>query len=456
MPRPLKPLMVVEEANVQGFAATTDARPDFLCLTFAKGGRHSKLSPSVEIPKIEQGQSIKAFLLDQIQEGVTHIGVWKTAPGTSTRLLPGKFFLQREVSISGYNPGSLDLTGPFRTDRAESGRNETQLPTPGKATLRFLSQTIAARPGKYEARVRWVDEYGASLPGPSSGTVTVNIDSYYETFDDQGVSEGSIAGRGKLRVERPPNPPPNAIGWRAEVFVEGKWHIIYYSRENLGNDVPLPISRRFAETPGWSSASENDLTKSHTEFLVQRDPETVNTSGIDDPTEAPEQPVVFGVVRPLAGAWYGFVTDTLRLKESLQSETASVTITESQTFRIVYQDETNLVPNPGNTEVGADALPLDQTTTVPEVSPGVPSGTVTVQSSVQSPVPSLAKVTVQRSEVVMQTAAAAQTVAPENATAFVKINRNRDWRVGVEMSAENPQVGIFTGSAEAVLQQKNA
>ena len=444
LPIPNKPLMVVEDADVMGFTATTDLQPDFLALTFGKGQpgsvRHSKLSPAVMIPKISHGQSIKALLFDQVSPGVTHIGIWKTAPGTSTRTNPGTFYMQREVDISDHNPGFWELTGPFRTDRPALSRNETVLATPGRVTLRFRRDNTASRPGEYNAFVVWTDEHGESLPGPMSGTVTINPDPYYQTYDDEGNVEPSIAGRGELVIERPPNPPPNATGWRAGVFVEGEDYVVYYSREALGNEQPLPLSWRYVETPGWSSAGDNEFSKNDTEFLVRRDRPTENTSGLEDPTDTPAEPIVFGANRPAAGTWHGFVTDSLRGKESLPSEAASVTITDAQTFRIVYQDEVNAVPNAENTEVDPDGLPLDQVTTIPETSPGVPSGTVKVVGK----------------EVVMTTAAAGQSVAPDNATAWMYVSHDRDWRMRVEMSAQDPQEGIFSGYAEAVLQEKNA
>ncbi len=439
LPRPETPILVAETVGIEGYTESTESNPFFLAFSYGKGRgsivAHSGLSPVVKVPANDNGQSIRAILYEDIPESVTHLGVWLTEPGTSSAATPGVFRLQREVQVEHYNPGTYDLTGPYRYGKKVPAANETRLTSPGSASLSFRRITKAAKPGQFVAKVVWADENGESLPGGYSSTVTVNTDSYYDEFDDDGNLTESTMGRGELQIPRPSNPPPGATGWRAYVHNEGQWHAVYLSLTQEGNERPLPLNISSVSTGGWSGAGSNEHTQRQHTFLVSRELPTENTSGLEDPEEDLEQPVVFGVVRPPAGTYYGRVTETVRGKESIPSGIASVTITGNEIPRVIRVDAVNRIPNSDNIEVGADGLPLDQETTAPE-------GGAFVEASDPT--------------LVLQTVPGEETATYESRTRAVKVRNNETARVGIRLSADNPRQGTFQGTVEIVLEELDA
>jgi hypothetical protein len=440
LPRPEAPILVPEPAGIEGYPTSTVTSPFFVALSYAKRRgpqviAHTELSPAVIVPPNDYGQSIRAILYEDIPDVVTHLGVWLTEPGTSTADTPGPFRLQREVSVEYYNPGTYDLTGPYRYGKKIPEANETRLSSPGGAAgLSFRRVTKAAKPGQFRAAVVWADENGESLPGAHSSIVTVNTDSYYDEFDDEGNITESTMGRGELEVPRPANPPPGATGWRVYIHNEGQWGAVYRSLTQDGNERPLPLTVSSVRTGGWSAAGDNEHTQRQTDFIVSRELPVENTSGIEDPEEDLEQPVVFGIVRPPAGTYYGRITETVRGKESIPSAIASVTVTSNEIPRVIRQDAVNRIPNSDNVEVGANGLPLDHVITAPE-------GGAFVAAS--DPV------------LVLSTVPGHETATYSSATRWVRVNRDGKARFGILVGADNPRQGTFQGSCEIVVEERN-
>lgn len=426
IPRPEKPILVAETVGIEGFPAGPATSPYFVAHTFVKGGRHSLLSPFRLVPPVSNGQSIRDYLPEQIPEGVTHIGVWVTEPGKSMPDTPGPAYLQREVDVSRYNPGFYDLTGPFRYDKPATTLNETVLSRPSPIDLMFVQAAKACKAGTYYARATWSDANGETLASDSTGSVFVPLSSSYT--DDEG---NPLAGSGYLRIFRPQIPPPGATGWRPYLFVEGQYHAVYDSFTGRGNETPYPLDQRIVQTTGWSSATDNKWSTNEVVFITQRSLPAENTTGIENPTEAAEEPVALGIVRPPAGTYYAGVTETLRGAESVMSEVSSITISANQIPRIIRRDHVNLLPNGDNTEVGSDGLPLDQTAVIT-------NGTVTVDGA----------------DLVL-TAQDATGVAttPSSTTRAADVSVTRTYHGEVHLVFENPPSGSLSGSVEVVLEE---
>lgn len=434
IPRPLAPLLVALPAGTEGFAAGPVTSPYFVAHTWVKNGRHSLLGPPTLVGPVEFGQSIKDILPDQIPEGVDGIGLWLTEPGTSTPTLPGPFKLQRVVDVSRYNPGEYALTGPYRHEKGAPTQNETVLPSPTLAPeLRFISASRAAKIGTYFGACEWTDASGESLPGPTSGGVSVAPSSIYT---DESDPPKSIAGAGYLFLTRPSNYPPNATGWRPLVYFEGQWHALFDSFNGLGNEKPYPLSVNSVTFTGWSSATDSPWSQNERVFLIQRALPAENTTGIPAPTDPLEQPVVLGVTRYPAGKYVAGITEFVRDQESQLSPTTSLTINANQILAVIRQDRVNLIPNSDNLEVGADGLPLHQTI----------DATGLVTPYVQASDPAL----------VLATTGPTSGTTGSKATMWMAVSKNTTIRYRVKLTATNPATGLFQGSAQAVLQEQNS
>lgn len=425
LPRPEKPLLVAEAVGVEGYAGSTLSSPYFIAYTLARGGRHGLLSPPTLVPLVGNGQSIRLTLPETVPSGTTHIGVWLTEPGKSTSTTPGPFYLQREVDVSRYNPGVYELTGPYRTEKRSPVYNETALPPPVKPLLRFSGDGKASRPGTYQVLVVFTDASGEGAVSVPSQSVTIVPSSAYA--DDQG---NPIAGYGGLVVFRTEGIADGATGWRPYVYVDGQWNAIYDSYRAWGNEVPYPLSVSSVSFTGWASASDTIFSANERVFLVSRDFPRLNTSGLETPTEALEAPVVFGQVRPPAGTYYAGITETLRDRESVLSETASTTISANQIPRIIRQDKVNRIPNGDHSELGSNGLPLDHT----YVQTG---GSILADGG----------------DLVLKTSASTSGTTPSATTRQIEITPSDGGFIEFHMIAESPEVGIFQGSVETVLQE---
>lgn len=423
--RPEAPLLVADSAGIEGFAASTETFPYFAFYTFVRNARHSPLSPATLVPPVANGQSIRVTLPTDIPVGVTGVGIWLTEPGSSTATTPGRAYLQHEVDVSRYNPGIYELTGPFRFEKAAPAKNETLLPIAAKPFLRFSFDGKASRPGTYQAVIVWTDQNGETLPGPPSQSVVIVPSNKYT--DDEGKP---IAGFGGLALFRPADAPVGATGWRPYIFVDGQWNVVYDSYRAWGNEVPYPVSTKSVTFSGWTSASDSEFSQNERIFLVSREIPTTNTSGVVAPTEALEEPVVFGVVRLSAGTYFAGITETVRGRESILSPTSSITISANQTLRIIRRDHVNLIPNGEHIELGADGRPLDRTYVLT-------GGTITGVAG----------------DLVLQTSASTSGTTPSATTLAADIDPTEGGFVEVHMVANAPPVGVFLGSVETVLQE---
>lgn len=426
--RPEAPLLVADAVGIEGYAASTATFPYFVYYTYARNLRHGSLSPPTLVPPVANGQSMRVTLPTDIPVGVTHIGIWLTEPGTSIATAPGPAYLQREVDVSLYNPGTYELTGPFRFEKPAPAQNETLLPNAAKPTLRLSADGKASRPGTYEAVIVWTDQNGEGLPSPPSQSVTIIPSNEYT--DEKGLP---IAGFGGQIVIRPTDVPESATGWRPYIYVDGQWNAVYDSYRGWGNEVPYPVSISAVAFTGWGSTTDSQWSQDERVFLVSRNIPTTNTSGIFSPTEPLEQPVVFGASRLPAGTYYAGVTETVRGRESVLSPTTSATISANQTPRIVRRDHVNLIPNGEHLEIGADGRPLDRVYVLT-------GGTITGAGG----------------NLVMQTSASTSSTTPSASTLPATIDPTQGGYVEVHMIAAAPPVGVFQGSVETVLREISA
>lgn len=435
--KPLAPLMVAEPVGIEGFAAAPDTAPFFVFYCWVKNGRLSLPSPYTLVPAVELGQSIRALLPTQIPEGVDAIALGLTEPGTSTPTIPGPGKIQRVIDISTYNPGIYDLTGPYRHDQSVPFRNHTKLLAPRSYPgLRFSRSGGICRPGSFQAKATWSDSAGETLAGGTSPGIF--IERIASIVDDQGNWVGE---QGRLFVTRPDNPPPDATGWRPYIYVEGAWHVLYDSFHGLGNEKPYPIGVTTLEFGGWESTTDlvvNNInyTASEKRFLVEHALPTENTTGIEDPTDPLEQPVVFGVMRFPSGTYYGGVTEFANGGESLLSPLASVTINANEIPRIIHQDRVNLIPNVDNIEIGANGLPLDQTIDQ--------TGLLTPYVEASDP------------GLVLSTNGAQTGTIGSRATRWVAVAKSTTIGYRIKLTARQPRTGVFQGSAQAVFEQQNS
>lgn len=444
LPRPLAPLLVAEPVGIEGYPASPETSPLFVAITFVVNGKHGLLSPFTLVPSLENGQCIRVKLYEQIPAGVTHLGVWLTEPGSSTPSNPGPAWLQREVAVGRYNPGFYDLTGPFRHEKSAPTRNETAIAPSSTAPQLFFNNSKGnCRPGSYVEVAVWTNARGESLPSPASSQI--DIQKVASVVDDQG---NWVAERGRLFARRPPNPPRDATGWRPYVYTRGEWHVLYDTFLGLGNEQPWPLSATNIEFGGFESTTDvvitnsdaktsKNFTANETVLLIKRDLPTENTTPIEEPTDALEEPTVFGVARLPAGPYYAQVTESLRGRESVPSPTSSTTINDNEVLRVIRRDRVSLVPNPVNSEVGANNLPFDRTI----VTTG---GSVTL---IRDPIIAAEPL------ILMQTSGVQTGTTPSSTTRAIDIDRTEYYRLAVRLLAQLPASGAIAGTADVVLEE---
>lgn len=440
IPRPDAPTLKALAASTSGYTASTPLSPDWLAWAYFVNGKLTPAGPPVQFT-LDNGQSYKAPLPPSVPEGIHHVALLQSEPGTSRPTRPGPMRVQRVIDLRTHLSDHYEMTGPYRWDgEIAPSSNQTELETPYMALIdRYAKGSTACRVGRYYARITWTDANGESLPSAFDSTkyVDVPLDNGYTIRDKDGKIT-MPAGRGTVWIGRP-NAPANATGWKAYVYLQppagieagysGGYRRVYDKVNGRGDSTPYPLSVTSVGTQGWSG-TESIYGNNDQFILIDTQLPEANSSGVKPPESAPPKPTPFGLSRPSEGTLYARVTEVVRGVESLPSDAVALTINSDQILSVVFSNPENLVPNPSFVETNPERLPLYW---------GIDKTNTTVK--------------VEDQKLVMATAGSQTGATGSAATDMVKVIPTKEARVEGRYNISPPESGTTAGSAQVVLRQ---
>lgn len=368
LPRPEAPIIKLQPATNEGYPSTTTNTPMWLAFAYVlPSGVMTGASPGVSF-QVANGQSLQVFLPAEKPDGIRYLAILLSEPGTGRANSHGRYRIQRIVDLVTHESDRYILSGPYRyDDRIVSLANRTELPDPVRPGIRRIPYNFAARPGYYVAKIIWSDDKGDTFAGDTSRQIRVPATARYNVLDKEGVITLK-AGSGLIGVRRPEKIPKGVTGWKVRVYIQpdstdpeypAGWREVYDRFNDVGASTPFPLSLEEVRFSGWG---ESGYYGSIATVICRDAPlPTENTTGVQTPQEAPQEPQAFGSARPDPDTYYIRVTDTdtETALESLPSVAVPVTVATNQIMNVLFTNPPNRIKNPTFIETDPNNLPLN-------------------------------------------------------------------------------------------------
>lgn len=325
-----KPGMRDVSANTSGYKAA-------LYRLFYSGvdnvGRHTRLSPYNTALVQTDGQNIRFPFPQQIPANWPKVGVWLSEPDGTIA------WLQQVVDLSKGRPVALDLVGPFRYLRKAPTVNETYLGVARTPSVAKKSSTFDLLDGEYAFYATDLTEYGESLPSAMTAP----------------RSFATVQKKSRLEVA-PGARRTGALGWRCYAAQkDGRTYVLFPPDGNPERPLEYATEARAHSTdpsswpPNWWRVEQRDLP-------------VTDTSGLSDPIDPPDDPMVYGGQGLHSGSVSRTYHSALALVkngvEGPRGPTNSRTITGSRAINVGIPKSVNRLRNPDQTEIGSDQSTL--------------------------------------------------------------------------------------------------
>lgn len=369
IPRPtLPPRVTLEDAPRAGFPAGTTANPHAWCYTFYDPETGLETDPSSEVTfTCGFGQALK-FTIPEVPEGLL-VGIYLKLNGKGVPL--------RQRLWDPRN-GAYTHSGPFRYGRRVPTRNETYLGAPAEVVFgkqvkrdRYHAGDLGA--GEWRFFVTEHTVYGESVSSISHSARIVQGEVFSQLISNTNPPEYRHVDTGKVEksawwVARPKR-RRGAKGWslyaqilRAADQTPTTYKVVFTNKIGRPNTY-FPYSGRKAPVPVTGDAVQRRLGGPGESrfFLLQQEPPTEDTTGIEGPATAPEAAVGVLASFPPSGTLKILYAPTSGEEVGLPSPVATIVVPPGKIVRVTPPVSVNLIPNAEGTEQDSSGTPFDVT-----------------------------------------------------------------------------------------------
>ena len=339
---------------------------------------HTQTTDPVEFTPTGSGVFLEVSLLSEVPVGTRYQGIWLGFSPDALRLqklVPAK---KKTETLRRFD----------RTGRKAPTKNETRIGTPKPLTFGKLSGKgdIERRGGQghdlYPMTLRVVvvecdnsPAGGDSLPSPPSETKVIPpkrtrvrktvIDPATEAETTTVVQTEGPHPNEALLI-RPDDMAKRAVGYKIYCQINEGTNVPWYRLVATSKPDRSVHFAKNATVRLYGITDEMQVKGQLGYVLVQEDPPTEDTTGLEDISGEMEPPVSVGAARPAPGRYVVAYSETRGGRETPVSRFAEVTLAgasgvATETFEVRFPPKVNRIPNALFSRIGSDNRPLSWT-----------------------------------------------------------------------------------------------